>query len=65
MIEQLPPEQQEMLVDISRGREIEARRQEITANARASIAAFRAGLLKPQSAEDLILELHRSLDDPE
>lgn len=32
MIEQLPPEQQEMLVDILRGREIEARRQEIAAS---------------------------------
>jgi hypothetical protein len=48
---QLPAEQQEMLVDILRSRQIEARRQEIAADALASIAAFRAGKLKAYSAE--------------
>ena len=62
---QLPTEQQEMLVDILRNRQIEARRQEIAADARASIAAFRAGKLRAQSAEDLIAELHQSLEDAE
>ncbi|NUQ37769.1 MAG: hypothetical protein HUU23_08225 [Caldilineales bacterium] len=62
---QLPAEQQEMLVDILRSRQIEARRQEIAADARASIAAFRAGKLKAYSAEELIAELHQSLEDAE
>ncbi len=62
---QLPAEQQEMLVDILRSRQIEARRQEIAADARASIAAFRAGKLKAYSAEDLITELHKTLEDAE
>jgi hypothetical protein len=62
---QLPAEQQEMLVDILRSRQIEARRQEIAADALASIAAFRAGKLKAYSAEELIAELHQSLEDAE
>ncbi len=62
---QLPAEQQVMLVDILRSRQIEARRMEIAADARASIAAFRAGKLKVYSAEELIAELHQSLEDAE
>lgn len=62
---QLPPEQQEMLVDILRNRQIEARRQEIAVDARRSIAAFREGKLKAQSAEEVITDLHQALEDAE
>ena len=62
---QLPPEQREMLIDILRNRQIETRRQEIAAEARKSIAAFREGKLKVQSAEDAIADLHQSLEDAE
>lgn len=62
---QLPPEQQQMLVDILRNRHIEARRQEIAADARSSIEAFREGQLEMQSADEAIAELHRALEDPE
>jgi hypothetical protein len=62
---QLPPEQREMLVDILRSRQLEARRQEITADARKSIAAFREGKLKAHSAEEAIAELHQALEDAE
>jgi predicted RNA-binding Zn ribbon-like protein len=41
----------------------ERRREEIAAHARASIAAFQAGEIKPYSAEELIAELHQSLED--
>ena len=58
---QLSPEQQEMLVDIWRSRHIEARREEIAADARKSIAAFRKGKLKAQSAEIAIAELHQAI----
>lgn len=61
----LPREQQEMLVDILRSHQIEARWQEIAADARASIAAFRAGKLKAYTAEELIAELHQPLEDAE
>lgn len=47
--------------DVARARD--RRREEIAADARASIAAFQAGELKPYSAEDLIAELHQSLED--
>jgi len=61
----LPPEQREMLVDILRNRQIEARRQEIAADAQKSITAFREGTLNVQSADEVIAELHRALEDDE
>jgi hypothetical protein len=60
---QLPPDQQEMLIDILRKRQIENRRQEIMADANNSIAAFREGQFKVQSAEEAIVELHRTLGE--
>ena len=62
---QLPPEQREMLVEILRNRQIEARRAEIAADARRSIADFRAGKLKVQSAEEAVAYLHLVLEDEE
>lgn len=59
---QLPPEQQEMLVDILRRRQIESRRAEIARDARKSLKDARAGKLKAQSAQDVIADLHRALD---
>lgn len=59
----LPPDQQDMLVDILRKRRTEARRQEIAADARKSIAAFRKGKLKAQGAEEAIEELHQALEE--
>jgi hypothetical protein len=62
---QLPPDQQEMLLDIVRSRYIERRRQEIAEYAQQSLAAFRAGQLKPQAASEVIAELRREMDDAE
>ena len=62
---QLPPDQQEMLIDILSKRRIETRRQEIMVDAHKSIAAFRDGQSKAQSAEEAIAELHRTLEDDE
>jgi len=62
---QLPPEQREMLVEILRNCQIEARREEIAAEAQRSIAAFRAGKLSAQSADEAIADLHRALEDAE
>jgi hypothetical protein len=62
---QLSLDQQELLIEILRQRHIEASRNEIAKDAQESIAAFKAGKLKPQSAEAVIAELRRSLhDDP-
>ena len=60
---QLPLEQREILLDVIRRRDIEARRQEIAWDAEESLAAFRAGELKPQSADEVIRELRRALED--
>jgi hypothetical protein len=62
---QLPPAQQEMLLDVLRSRRIEARRAEIAADARDAIAAYRIGQLETQSVEIVIAELRRSLEGPE
>jgi hypothetical protein len=53
----LPAEQQEMLVQIVRQRIIENRREEIAQAAEASIAEFRSGKLKTQTAVEVISDL--------
>ncbi|QQE66430.1 hypothetical protein GFS31_31280 [Leptolyngbya sp. BL0902] len=58
-VSQLTPDQQAMLVEIIHNRLIESRRREIAGEARASIAAFHAGELHPQSAAAIIAELQR------
>jgi ATP phosphoribosyltransferase regulatory subunit HisZ len=58
---QLPFEQQEMLIDVIQNRHIEDRRQEISADAKKSIAQFRAGELKAQPVKNVISELRQSL----
>jgi hypothetical protein len=60
---QLSLDQQELLIEILQQRHIEASRNEIAKDAQESIAAFKAGKLKPQSAEAVIAELRRSLHD--
>ncbi len=60
---QLPPEQQEMLIDVIYRRHIEKRRQEMARDARDSLSKYRAGELKPQPIEDILKELRRSLDE--
>ncbi len=62
---QLPPDQQEMLIDILSKRRIEIRRQEIMADANQAIAAFRQGQIKTQSAEEAIAELRSTLGEDE
>ncbi len=60
---QLPFEQREMLIEIIRSRHIENRRKEIAEDAHKSIAAFRAGGLRPQPLEAVIDDLRKSLDE--
>ena len=59
----LPIEQREILLEVIRKRDIEARRAEIAADARGSIDDFRAGRYTPQTAEEVIEELRRSLGE--
>lgn len=59
----LPPEQLEMLLDILHRRQIDTRRSEIAADARNSIAEFREGKFKAQSAEAAIAALNEVARD--
>lgn len=58
----LPLEQQEMLVQILQRRIVERRRDEIATDAAASLAQFRAGKLKAQTATEAIAELREFLN---
>jgi len=64
-IKQFPAEQQEILIDLIRGWCTETRRREIARDAQKSLAAFRSGQLKPQSAQAAITELWQSLEGQE
>ena len=57
IVEQLPVDRQDMLVQIVRSRQIERRRDEIAQNARETMAAYRAGELKAYTAAEAIAEL--------
>ena len=61
----LPYEQQEMLIEILKRRRSENRRAEIADDAKQARADFRAGLLKPLSADEVIAELNQFLSELE
>ncbi len=60
---ELSEEQQEMLIEIIRRRQVDARRREIADDAKVTLDAFRKGELKPQSAAAIIRELHEDWDN--
>lgn len=62
-VAQLPIEQQEMLIEIMHNRLIEARRQEISEDAKKAFASFHQGELTPQTADQIIAELQETLKD--
>ena len=62
-VTQLPPQQQEMLMDILQHRLSEARRHEIAEAAQQAQADFQQGRLTAQSADAIIQDLHQSLED--
>ncbi len=62
---QLPYEQQEMLIKILQNRHHESSRTEIATDATKTLAEFHAGKFQHQSAEDIILTLRQSLQEPE
>jgi hypothetical protein len=59
----LPPNQQEMLMQILQRRIVERRRDEIAQDAIESLAEFRSGQLKPQTAIEAIAELKSFLEN--
>jgi hypothetical protein len=56
MVEALPPEDQEMLMDLVRRRRIQIRRDQMAANIASTREEFRAGQLKARSVQDLMAE---------
>jgi hypothetical protein len=62
VVMQLDDDQKEMLIEIVRKRQVEARRDEIAQYAREAMRAFHAGELRTETAEELINRLHASLD---
>ncbi len=60
---QLPYEQQEMLIRILQNRHHETRRAEMAADAQESLADFRAGKFRTQSAKNVIETLRQSLQE--
>lgn len=61
----LPYDQQEMLIRILRKRHQESRRAEMAADAQQTLADFHAGKFQHQSAEDVIVALRQSLQEPD
>ncbi len=62
-VSQLTVEQQEMLVRIVQNRLVENRRQEIAEDAKQAISSFHAGEFKAQTANEVMAELQKSLQD--
>lgn len=62
---QLSYEQQELLIKILQNRHRESIRAEIAADAQQTLADFRTGKFRHESAEDVIATLRQSLDEPE
>ncbi|MBN1873594.1 MAG: hypothetical protein JXA33_05140 [Anaerolineae bacterium] len=62
-VREFPIEQQEMLADLLRSWHIQNRRLEIAQDAQESLAAFREGHFKPQSAQEVITELLQEAQD--
>jgi Rad3-related DNA helicase len=59
----LPSNQQEMLLQILHGRIIDRRREEIAQDAAESLAEFRSGKLKSQTAVETIIDLRSFVND--
>jgi len=55
----LDNETREMLVEILRKRQIEAQRAEILREGKKALKEYRAGKLKPQTAEEIIAKLSK------
>ena len=62
-VSQLSIEQQEMLIQIMQNRLIENRRQEIADDAKQAISSFHRGELPPQTADEVIAELQKTLQN--
>ncbi len=62
---QLPLEQQEVLIDILKKRNTEARRSQILEECYEGLAEYRSGVLKTQTVEEIMADLRSDLENPE
>lgn len=56
MVETLPPEEQDMLIDLVRRRRVEARREEMAENVLCAREEFREGRIKASTVQELMEE---------
>ena len=59
----LSSEEQEMMLDIARKRQIEAWRKDVAAYGRKAVRDFRAGKLKAEPVETVLKRLHKLADE--
>ncbi len=64
-VSQLSIDQQEILIDILKKRNAEVRRRQILEECREGVAEYRSGVLKSQTAEEVIADLRSYLDSSE
>jgi hypothetical protein len=64
-IEDLPIDQQELLMNIVSHRLADKRRQQLAQECQEGLVEFRSGQLKPMTAEEAIADLHNFLAEPE
>ncbi|HEY9703117.1 MAG TPA: hypothetical protein V6C58_11760 [Allocoleopsis sp.] len=65
LVTELPLDQQEILIEIVQHRTAQMRRKELAAESQTALVEFRKGNLKPQTAEEAIMELRTYLNTPE
>ncbi|QUS62287.1 hypothetical protein IQE94_17205 [Synechocystis sp. PCC 7339] len=64
-IEDLPIDQQELLMNIVSHRLADKRRQQLAQECQEGLVEFRSGQLKRMTAEEAIADLHNFLAEPE
>ena len=65
IVEKLPLEQQELLIDILQRRTNALKRQELAKTSQEALAEFHSGILTPQTSEKAIAELNEYLNTEE
>ena len=65
LVNELPLEQQELLIEIVKKRAIQIRRRELAKVSQEALNEFKNGNLKPQTANEAIEELRDYLSDSE
>jgi hypothetical protein len=65
LVNELPLEQQEILIDILRLRTADSKRKQLAKSSQEGLAEFKTGNLKAQTANEAIADLRSYLNDPD